>query len=205
MTVRKLNQTITLPPGSEFEGPADLELNEGPEHIHGTVNGTITVPPFKTTLTVLGVPTPVEVGITFGQVGQVEGTITSLPRSACGFTQEQELHNGCLEVKSPATVNIGLTGPFALGLGLPTHCETTTPVVIGAHDVVSFLELLYYGVESSGKLTIPSLRCDGLEGPLLGPALTAAMSGPGNPYEVALTPPPGTIKPPPGTIPRVPG
>jgi hypothetical protein len=182
VTDKKIGQVITLPSGSTFNGKADIELL-GLENIHGTITGTVFVPPFHTTLTVLGVPTPVEVAMTFNERGKVEGTVNTAPREDCGGAE------GCVTVTAPTTAEIGLTGAFALGLEIPTHCETSEPITLPVSTNLTFSELVSTGAHAMGKATIPSWTCGGLEGAVLGPVLTLALSGPDNPFALSITPP----------------
>jgi len=79
LTAKKLNQKVTLPEGSTFNGRGDIELefipSTGKTRIEGTLTGNVAVPPFSTMLTlpVGGIPTPVSVGMTFTQVGPAPG------------------------------------------------------------------------------------------------------------------------------------
>src|ERR1700689_4779794 len=59
LTIKKLNQSATLPAGSTFNGEAALELPA----FEGPVTGSVFVPPFNTTLKILGFPSTV--GLTF--------------------------------------------------------------------------------------------------------------------------------------------
>jgi hypothetical protein len=184
LTAKKLNQQVTLPAGSTILGTADLQL-EGLEKINGTLKAKIFVPPFKSTLTILGVPTPVAVEITFNQNREAEGTVNSIPPSNCGGRE------GCLALRVPTQATIGLTGAFALGLRIPTHCQTSEPITLALSENLTFLELIGEpGPRFQGTATIPSITCGGLEGLVLGPVLTAALSGPENPYAISISPPP---------------
>src|SRR3982750_3680852 len=51
LTVKKLNQSITLPAGSSFNGSANLT--------QGTLSGHVSIPTFTSTIRVLGIPTQV--------------------------------------------------------------------------------------------------------------------------------------------------
>jgi len=182
LTAKKLNQPVTLPPGSTFNGTADLELGQT---ISGTLTGTVSVPPFTTTLTILGVPATV--GVTFTQVGKPNGTVNSTSPANCAEAPEW----GCLAVSIPTEADVGITAVGLLGAKVPTHCETSEPITLPLSENLTLLELLGEpGPRFTGVATIPSMTCSGLDGILLGPALTAAMSGPDNAYAIDITPPP---------------
>lgn len=182
LTPKKLNQPVVLPAGSRFNGTANLELGET---ISGTLTGTVSVPPFTTTLTLLGVPTTV--GVTFTQVGKPNGTVNSTAPANCVGAPEW----GCLALQIPTKANVGITAVGLLGAKLPTHCETSEPISLPLSENLTLDELLGEpGPRFAGVATIPSVICHGLEGAVLGPALTAVMSGPDNPYAIGITPPP---------------
>jgi hypothetical protein len=182
LTPKKLNEPVTLPPGSTFNGTADLELAET---ISGTMTGTVSVPPFNATLRILGVPTTV--GVTFTQVSKALGTVNSTLPADCAGAPEW----GCLALSFPTKANVGITALGILGANVPTHCETSEPITLPLKENLTLLELLGEpGPHFAGVATIPSITCGGLDGLVLGPALTAAMSGPDNAYDISIAPPP---------------
>ena len=65
---------------------------------------------------------------------------------------------------------------------MPTTCRTREPIVLSMDHEGP----LTYPVAFDGTTTIPRLRGCGL----LGPTLSALMSGPDNPYHLTLAPPP---------------
>jgi hypothetical protein len=186
LTAKKLNQTITLPEGSTFNGGFTLETEVGPatEPIiaRGTLTGAVFVPPFKATLNLLGVPTTV--GVTFTPVGEADGTIVSAPLAACGTKFS------CLTLTVPTEANIGITSAGLFGTTVPTKCKTEEPVLFKLTTKLTLEQLTRSGSHFAGTVTIPSIECDGISGLVVGPALTALMSGPENPYTLAITPPP---------------
>jgi hypothetical protein len=66
LTVKKLNQSIALPPGSTFNGWANITQQ--------TLIGNVFVPEFTSTIKVLGVPTQVTTKLE--QVQPVQGSVT---------------------------------------------------------------------------------------------------------------------------------
>lgn len=222
LTPRLLNEPVTLPQGSTFNGSTEIEVIEL-DDLHGTLTGTVAVPPFTAKLKLLGL-IPTEVGLTFTQVGQPEGTIVSSPHSNCtgpGSTAGPG-SQVCTLVTVPTKANLGITflnaslglplsgggvsgeaevgGTKAggsgeagvageVGLGATTHCETAEPVTFHLSTYVTLLELITSGPQFAGTVTIPPIKCEGLEGIALGAALTAVMSGPENAYSLAIAPP----------------
>jgi hypothetical protein len=194
LTPKKLNEPVTLPKGSTFNGSAEVHYKRHLfEEPSGTVTGTVSVPPFTASLKLLGL-VPTTVGVTFTQVGKGEGTITP-DRGACGGTVKEEEFIPCVTLSVPTKVNVGITLVGVLGLSVPTHCETSEPIVFPLLAHMTLLELSIVGPQFSGEATIPSMTCEGPEGLVLGPVLSAVMSGPENPYVIEITRP-GIKRPP---------
>jgi hypothetical protein len=187
LTAKTFSQKVSLPQGSVFNGHAEIIL-ERPAEVtigNGVITGTVTVPPFTApvTIPINEIPTPVSMGITFTQVGLAEGVLTE----ATGCTRGPF---ACMTVSVPTRVNVGFTVVGVLGIMVPTHCETSKPIKFDLKGgPLTLLELLN-GLQFTGKTTIPPIKCEGLEGLLLAPAMTAALSGPENPYEIGISPPP---------------
>jgi hypothetical protein len=160
LTLAKLRQNVQFPGGSTFNGTADLTT--------GQLSGNVAVPPFTSTIRVLGIPTQVSEQIK--QADPVTGTVT--PGSG-----------GTVSISSTTADNIYLR---SVGVGLiqiPTSCHTSSPVRF-ALNYNGPLNLAS-GFSFSGSTTIPSLTGCGL----LGPTLSALLSGPGNGYTLTLKPP----------------
>jgi hypothetical protein len=181
LTPAKLNQPVILPQGSYFEGEANFASLV--PAISGTLTGTVHVPPFNASLALLGL-VPSNVGVTFEQVGTPQGTVASAPRAQC----KEEPEFGCMTVNIPAKANLGVTVVGALGIEVPTHCETSEPVAFNLKETLAFPEIFAPGLQFKGKTTIPPMKCEGLEGIAIGLALTAVMSGPDNPFELNIRP-----------------
>jgi hypothetical protein len=186
LTPKKLNEPITLPPESFFNGTGKLISNEN--EFGGIVTGSITVPPFNAALTVLGIPT--SVGATFTEVGPAEGAVVLAPPADCAGSH---FGGGCVTLTVNTKVDVGVT---SLGIGvfipIPTHCETSEPAVLALKTTLPLSQLLAEGAHFAGSTTIPSINCRGFYGPLLGGLLTGLMSGPENSYSLHINPnPPG--------------
>jgi hypothetical protein len=187
LTVVKSDQTVTLAKGSAFNGSGEIfiENPEGTILASGTLTGTVTVPPFKATLTlpILGIPTPVDVGVTFTQDGPAVGTLKPAPPASCSTPE-----GACVSLSVPTKANIGFTVLGVLGIKAPLFCQTSEPLSIPLTETATLLELTQ-SLHFSGTTTIPSIKCPGLQGLLLGPILTTTLSGPDNPYSITITPP----------------
>ncbi len=186
LTPRKLNQTVTLPEGGTFNGEAVLELPA----FSGTVTGNVFIPPFNATVKLLALP--VNIGLTFTQVGTTAGTVTPVEKSNCPGA---EATLPCVDLSVPTKAALGITEVGLFGINLPLACETTEPVTLPLNADLTINELLKTGAHFTGKATIPPIRCKGPLGILVGPALSVLMSGPENPFAINLSPPP----PPPAT------
>jgi hypothetical protein len=193
LTPKKLNEPVTLPEGSTFNGSAELKYTNNFEEAHGPVTGTVAVPPFNASLALLGI-LPTTVGVTFSEVGPSEGAIVSTQTPECP-TSSGVL--GCVNVSVLTKVNVGITmlgtsvgaGGASLGVGVTTQCETSEPIVFHLSSEVRLAALLVYGPQFTGTTTIPPLKCEGPEGLLLAPVLSAVMSGPDNAYALEITRP----------------
>ena len=181
LTPKKLGEPVVLPKGSTFNGEADIENATGTE-IQATLKGHIHVPPFESTVKLAGL-VPTTVGVSLTEVGESQGTITTAPPGAC---RGAKFGGPCAAMHVVAKTDIGLTAAGFEGIEVPTECVTDEPVTLDLSEVGSLVELLEGGLRFTGTTTIPSITCSGLSGVALGPALTAVMSGPENPYELKL-------------------
>jgi hypothetical protein len=189
LTPKKLNQPVALPEGSNFNGQVALELPAW----SGPITGNLVVPPFTATIPILGVPTTV--GLTLTQVGTVEGAMIRDPNSDC----PGDINEVCLTMSVPTHAILGITklgtslgGPaLEVGVTTATECETSEPLTVPLSATLTLPELLTVGAHFSGTITIPPIRCNGLSGVAFAAALTAVMSGPDNPYALAIAAPTG--------------
>ena len=75
-----------------------------------------------------------------------------------------------------------------LAIEAPTQCVTSEPVTLALTDDETDKEVLEKA-NFSGTTTIPPMTCEGLAGLVEGPALTALMSGPENPFVLGIKKP----------------
>jgi hypothetical protein len=145
LTVKKLNQSITLPPGSTFNGQANITQQ--------TLTGDVFIPEFTSTVRVLGIPTQVTTKLE--QVQPVQGTVTVDP----DFTVHlRSTTTALLRIKK---LRLGL-------LSVPTTCRTAEPIVLTLNYDGPFAFPLAF----DGTTTIPRLTGCGLLGPTLGTLLS---------------------------------
>jgi len=198
VTPKKLNEPITLPKGSTFNGEGAINLAgpKGEPTFTGTVDGTLYVPPFTAQMKILGLPE--NVGLKLEQAGEAEGTVTVAPKGACGEVSGDGSY--CVTLTVPTKVNMEITmvgteaerqlGLISAGLSasLTTSCATTEPITFDLVRTLTVKELLSPGPQFTGTTTFPPIQCTGLEGLALTPVLTTLISGPENPYALGIGP-----------------
>jgi hypothetical protein len=129
------------------------------------LEGHVFVPQFTSTINVAGIPT--EVTTKLKEVKPVLGTIGVTSTAAT-------IHATTSAILRIRKMKLGL-------LSVPTTCRTERPILL----TMDFTGPLIYPIAFDGTTTIPKLTNCGL----LGPTLTALMSGPDNPYHITLAPP----------------
>jgi hypothetical protein len=183
VTVKKLNEPITLPVGSTFNGEAIVNL----QTVEGPVVGNIFVPPWNATI--LGIGTA---GLQLTQVGKLEGNLAAVPyfewKTACPTLDEHV--DICLTLNAPIKVNLSITAVGALGIdALPTTCQTAEPISFNLLDTLTLVETYSAGPHFKGTTTFPPFICHGLEAAAVEPLLDTLISGPDNAYSLAMTKP----------------
>jgi pimeloyl-ACP methyl ester carboxylesterase len=174
LTDKRQGQAITLPEGSAFNGLAELSTQTGA----GSVEGDFSFPPFSSTLRIFGL-LPTSFGLTLAQVGPAKGTIG-------------EAEAGRETLTLPVKLNLGITSLKILGLTIPTQCATAEPIALDLVTTRTREELLFKGWSFTGTTTLPKIRCEGgFLGSLFGFVLSSLLSGPENPYAIAVTAPGG--------------
>jgi hypothetical protein len=144
LTVKKLNQSITLPAGSTFNGSANLTTSE--------LSGHVFIPEFTSTIRVLGIPTRVTTKLDEAQPTQ--GTI-SIDSTGVHI---RSTTSAILRIKK---LRLGL-------LSVPTTCRTAEPIQL----TLNYDGPLSYPLAFDGTTTIPPLTGCGLLGPTLGTLLS---------------------------------
>jgi len=145
LTVKKLNQSIALPPGSTFNGWANITQQ--------TLIGNVFIPEFTSTIKVLGVPTQVTTKLE--QVQPVQGSVTV---DSNFNVHIRSTNTALLRIKK---LRLGL-------LSVPTTCRTAEPLVL----TLNYDGPLVYPLAFDGTTTIPQLTGCGLLGPTLGTLLS---------------------------------
>jgi pimeloyl-ACP methyl ester carboxylesterase len=174
LTPKRVNQPITLPAGSTFNGSAEVNTQTGA----GSVEGNLSIPPFAAALRLFGL-LPTTLGVTLTQVGAVKGTVT-------------EAAGGQETLSVPVSLSMGITSIQILGLTIPTQCTTAEPIALNLTTTLTREELLTKGWSFTGTTTLPKIKCGGgFLGSLFGFVLTGLLSGPENPYAIKITAPAG--------------
>jgi len=141
LTIKKLNQSITLPAASTFNGSANVT--------QGTLSGHVSVPEFTSTIRVLGIPTQVTTKLE--EVQPVQGTLKLDP----DFTTH---------IRSTTTAILRITRLRIGLLSVPTTCRTASPILLTLNYDGPFA----FPIAFNGTTTIPPLTGCGLLGPTLG-------------------------------------
>ena len=161
LTLKKLNQSVAFPAGSEFNGALDVPTRK--------LTGHVTVPVFTARLNVLGIPADATLELV--ETSPVAGTVV------LGGTTT-------IDATSSFLIRIRRVASPYLPLNLvASRCQTADPVTLQLH--YSGPPDFANGFAFAGTTTIPRLTGCGLTTPLL----TALMSGPGNPFSVRIAPP----------------
>ncbi|MDE3070780.1 MAG: hypothetical protein KGJ43_08645, partial [Acidobacteriota bacterium] len=85
---------------------------------------------------------------------------------------------------------LGITSLQILGLSIPLRCAATEPLSLALADTLTSEELLKGNWSFAGTTAVPSIRCEGgFLGRLFGWVLSGLLSGPGNPYSLAVSEP----------------
>jgi hypothetical protein len=145
LTVKKLNQSITLPAGSTFNGSANVT--------QGTLSGHVSIPTFTSTIRVLGIPTQVTTQLVEAQ--PVQGTVKLDPDLT---THIRSSTSATLYIRK---LRLGL-------LSVPTTCRTVSPVQL----TLNYDGPFSFPINFNGTTTIPPLVGCGLLGPTLGALLS---------------------------------
>jgi hypothetical protein len=141
LTLAKLHQSISLPPGSTFNGSANLTTQQ--------ISGHVSIPEFTSTITILGVPTHVTTKLEEAQ--PLQGTVSL--DSALNVHLRANT-SAILRIKK---LRIGL-------LSVPTTCRTASPIVLTTNYDGPFS----FPIAFDGTTTIPPVTGCGLLGPTLG-------------------------------------
>jgi hypothetical protein len=145
LTVKKLNQSITLPAGSTFNGSANVT--------QGTLSGHVSIPTFTSTIRVLGIPTQVTTQLVEAQ--PVQGTVKLDPDLT---THIRSTTSATLYIRK---LRLGL-------LSVPTTCRTASPIQL----TLNYDGPFSFPINFNGTTTIPPLVGCGLLGPTLGALLS---------------------------------
>lgn len=164
-SLAKLRQTLTLPSGSLFSGDANLTKR--------TLTGGIEVPPFFTTIDILGLK--IRTAIKLVPTGAISGSI-------------QLLDNGNLRIRGNAPVIVRVESLQLGVINLGTNCRTSRGVQIPLAFDGPVSALGAGALRFNSVATFPTFTDCGAYGPLL----SALISGSGNRFILTQTPPAST-------------
>ena len=160
---KKSGITLEVPKGSTLSAEGDITS--------GKLTSTLSIPPIKQTITVLGLPVEVRGALT--PTGAIEGTVSL---SNEGVLSESAVGKAYMKV---ASIAVGI-------LRLPVGCTTSEPLLLPLNIAEPVNQLASGGFSFKDEVTVPSFSGCGL----FGPVLTSLMSGPGNTVSITAAPPP---------------
>jgi hypothetical protein len=156
--VKKLNQTISPPPGT-FKGQIDLDQER--------LTGSINLPPATFTMKLANTVPLLTATARIVQAKPVTGTINL----------------STLRVKATSTFNLRIVSAYATGVPVNlvgNSCTTATPISVTMSGVAS----LTAASKFSGTFTIPPFKTCGVATT----ALNQLIPGPGNTFSAVATP-----------------
>ena len=163
VTEKKSGISLEVPKGSTLSAEGDLTS--------GVLTSTLSIPPIKQKITVLGLP--VEVSGALTPTGPITGTV--------GLSNE-----GVLSESAVGEANMKISS-LAVGiLRLPIGCTTSEPLALPLNIAEPVNQLASGGFSFIDEVTVPGFSGCGI----FGPVLTSLMSGPGNTVSITAAPPP---------------
>jgi len=164
VTAKKLGVSLKVPAGATFSAEADFTT--------GTVSASLFVPPIKETISLFGlIPVTIEGSLT--QAGPINGTFN--------FG-----NNSVLELSATGGATLATKALSVLGLRIPLECHTATPVELPLTISEPANVLATGSISVSDSVTIPQFTGCGIFSPLT----SLLLSGPGNPVDLTVSPPP---------------
>lgn len=165
--LKKLNQTVTVPPGT-FSGAINFDSMDPS---HAQLVGKIALPPATIRLKLAGIVPLVRATVKITETKPVSGTV--------------DLTVSPFPVVATATFNIRITSAYAIGGIIPVNlvgnsCVTSKPVVV----TMSGTALPGSPSTFSGPFTIPPLKTCGVATA----ALNQVIPGPGNTFTAHANP-----------------
>lgn len=156
--LKTLGQTVNLPKESTFTAEADVTQPR--------LSGTLNVPNFKQTISIIGLP--ISVGLQITPVGSATGTVNL----------DTE---GQLKIRGNAQANITITSVLGIPFG---ECKTEKPVDFPLVFDGPVSSLGNGGLTFQGTTTFPTIK-----GCMISAILSALMSGSGQTYSFTVAPP----------------
>jgi len=156
--LKTLAQTISLPAASSLTADSNITKK--------TLNGSLSIPAFKSTISLIGLK--ISVGLTVTPVGNVTGS-SSLD------------NDGLLHIKANAQTDITITSLLGIPFG---QCKTVTPVNFPINFDGPLSSLGNGNLTFTGTTTFPQIK-----GCVISAILSALMSGSGQTYSFNVAPP----------------
>ena len=156
--LKTLAQTVYLPAGSTFTADANVTSK--------SLNGSLSIPDYKTTIKLIGINTSVGLRVT-----------------AAGATTGSNVvgNDGSLTITGQSPANITVTSVLGIPFG---ECKTVSPVIFGLNFKSGVAALGDGSLGFSGTTTFPQIK-----GCFISAILSGLMSGSGQTYKLGVTPP----------------
>jgi hypothetical protein len=163
---KKLGISLKIPAGATLSSEADFTTGK-------IIGGTLFTPPIRESLNLFGlIPVTIEGSLT--QAGPITGTFN--------FG-----NNGVLELNASGGATLATQAISVLAFRIPIECHTQSPVQLPLSVKESANALLSGSISVSDTVTIPPFT-----GGILCSLTSLLLSGPGNPVNLTVSPPPPT-------------
>jgi cytochrome P450 len=153
----KLRRSVALPPDATFSGALDM--------VDGTMSGAMELPMLSSAVELFGM----DIGVTSQLIptGAFDGQIAVDP-------------DGTIDIRATSRAHMHIRALRVGRLTIRLNCRTVTPIEMPLHS--SGTMSLDFRPSFSGTMTIPRLRGSGP----IGWILSLLVSGPNNPFQIAL-------------------
>jgi pimeloyl-ACP methyl ester carboxylesterase len=163
VTDKKLGIALKVPAGATFSSEADVTA--------GTLTASLFVPPIRETMNLFGlIPVTIEGSLT--QAGPITGTFNLS-------------NTGVLEISATGGSILATKAISVLGFRVPIECHTSKPVELPLSVKESANALAGGALTVNDTVTIPPFT-----GGVLCSLTSLLLSGPGNPVNLTVSPPP---------------
>jgi hypothetical protein len=163
----KLRQSVELPPGATFSGHVNM--------VDGTMTGAMKLPMLTSSIRLFGIN--IRTTSEMIPTGSFDGQVTVEP-------------DGTIDMRATSRAHMHIHALYIGRMRISLNCRTITPIEMPLHS--SGAMSLDFRPSFSGTMTIPRFRGSSL----IGWIVSLIVSGPNNPFQIALAlPTPGATDP----------